>query len=211
MNDTRTPRSLRWRLLLIGAFVLATALLGLVPGLLPQLSQAHQRVLQGMALGAGGTLAVFLLLLAIPVVRNAYFQLLEVREQDIFRDKRILWLAGIALVLYLATLALAHWAMPTNASPALVIAIGLLPILAVTLYSASIVLHLRQLDELMRKIELESWALATLVVSQGYLVAWVVMQAGLVHIDASLALLSLGVWLLIVRTGFYVWLMRRYL
>jgi hypothetical protein len=164
-----------------------------------------------MAAGAGTALAVLLLILAIPAARQTYFQLLEAREQGARRDARVGWLIGIALVLYVLTLVLARWAVPQAASPGMVIGLGLLPLLAMALYTTATLLHLRRLDELMRKIEMESWALSALVVSQAYFAAWVLLKAGLIHMDASLALLSLGVWLLLVRTGVYVWLMRRYL
>lgn len=184
--STPAPRSLRWRLPLIGLFVLVTAVLALVPSLLPSLGTSQRDTLQGMAAGAACSLALLLLVLAVPAARRAYFQLVEAREHGGLRDKRVAWLSWTAVALYVATLAMA-------------------------LYSTAMVLHLRQLDELMRKIEMESWALSALVVSQAYFATWVLLKAGLVHVDTGNALLWLGVWLLIVRTGFYVWLMRRYL
>lgn len=209
--STPTPRSLRWRLPLIVALIIVAAALALVPGLLPELGAERRSNLLGMAAGAGSVLGVLLLILAIPGARRTYFQLLEMREQGARRDKRVGWLMGIALVLYVLTLVLARWAVPQAASSATVVGLGLLPLLAMGLFVTATLLHLRQLDELMRKIEVESWALAALVVSQAYFAAWVALRAGLLHIDAGNALLWLGVWLLIVRTGVYVWLVRRYL
>lgn len=205
------PRSLRWRLPLIVGLIAVTALLAWAPGLWPGLTAGHRDSLLGMAVGAAAGLAVLLLVLAVPAARQAYFQLLEAREHGALRDRRVGWLMGSAAVLYVATLLLARWAVPQAASPAVVIGLGLLPLLAMGLYTTATLLRLRQLDELMRKIEMESWALAALVVSQAYFAAWVLLKAGLAHIDTGNALLWLGVWLLLVRTGVYVWLMRRYL
>jgi hypothetical protein len=196
---------------MIVALIVVTALLALVPGAWPDMGGGHRDTLLGMATGAGTALAVLLLILAVPAARRTYFQLLEAREHGASRDRRVGWLMGIAAALYVATLLLARWAVPQAASPAIVIGLGLLPLLAMGLYTTATLLRLRQLDELMRKIELESWALAALVVAQAYFAAWVLLKAGLIHIDAGNALLWLGVWLLIVRTSFYVWLMRRYL
>jgi|GEM_PF-849633 len=209
--STPAPRSLRWRLPLIVALIAVAAALAWMPGLWPALSAGRHDAFLGMAAGAGTALAVLLLILAIPAARQTYFRLLEAREQGARRDARIGWLMGIALVLYVLTLILARWAVPHTASPGIVIGLGLLPLLAMGLYTTATLLHLRRLDELMRKIEMESWALSALVVSQAYFAAWVLLKAGLVHIDAGNALLWLGVWLLLVRTGVYVWLMRRYL
>ncbi len=211
MDKSTAPRSLRWRLPLIGAFVLATAVLALVPSLLPNLGTSQRDTLQGMAAGAACSLALLLLILAIPAARRTYFQLVEAREHHLLRDKRVLWLSWLAVALYVATLVLARWAVPHAARPTTIVGLGLLPLLAMALYSTAVMLRLRQLDELMRKIEMESWALSALVVSQAYFAAWVLLRAGLVQIDAGNALLWLGVWLLLVRTGVYVWLMRRYL
>ncbi|MET1023518.1 MAG: hypothetical protein ABWX87_04340 [Pseudoxanthomonas sp.] len=206
------PHSLRWRLPLIVALIAIAAALAWMPTLLPALSEGRQDTFRGMVAGAGTALAVLLLILAIPAARQTYFQLLEAREQGAQRDARVGWLMGIAVVLYVLTLILARWAVPqATASPGIVIGLGLLPLLAMILYSTATLLHLRQLDELMRKIEMESWALSALVVSQAYFAAWVLLKAGLVHIDTGNALLWLGLWLLLVRTGVYVWLMRRYL
>lgn len=210
-DKTQPPRSLRWRLPLIALFVAVTALLALVPGLLPQLSASQHETLRGMAAGMASVFAVVLLVLAVPAARRTYFQLLETRESGCARDRRVAWLSWAAVALYVATLVLARWAVPHAATPATVIGLGVLPLLAMGLYTAAMVLHLRQLDELMRKIEMESWAWAALVVAQAYFAAWVLLKAGVVHVDASNALLWLGVWLLIVRTGFYVRLMRKYL
>lgn len=193
------------------ALIAVTALLALVPGPWPGLSASHRDSLLGMTAGAGAVLLALLLVLAVPAARRTYFQMLEAREYGAKRDKRIAWLAGIALALFAATLLLARWAVPQAASPAIVIGLGLLPLLAMGLYTTATLLRLRQLDELMRKIEMESWALAALVVTQAYFAAWVLLKAGLLHIDTGNALLWLGVWLLLVRTGVYVWLMRRYL
>lgn len=211
MTDTSPPRSLRWRLPLIGIFVLVTVVLALVPDLLPGLGAGQRDTLRGMAAGASSVLAILLLVLAIPVARRVYFQLVEAREHGARRDKRVLWLSWTAMALYVATLILARWVVPQTTAPITVIGLGLLPMLAMVLYSTAMLLHLRQLDELMRKIELESWALSALVVSQAYFAAWVLLKAGLIQVDAGNALLWLGVWLLLVRTGFYVWLMRKYL
>lgn len=208
---TPAPRSLRWRLPLMVGLIVVTALLAWVPGLWPGLTAGHRDSLLGMAVGAAAGLAVLLLVLAVPAARQTYFQLLEVREHGALRDRRVGWLMGGAAVLYVATLLLARWAVPQAASPAVVIGLGLLPLLAMGLYTTATLLRLRQLDELMRKIEMESWALAALVVTQAYFAAWVLLKAGLLYIDTGNALLWLGVWLLLVRTGVYVWLMRRYL
>jgi len=208
VNDIRPPRSLRWRLPLIAACVVLSAVFAFAPGLLPA---SQHETMRGMAAGMASVFAVVLLVLAVPAARRTYFQLLETRESGCARDRRVAWLSWAAVALYVATLVLARWAVPHAATPATVIGLGVLPLLAMGLYTAAMVLHLRQLDELMRKIEMESWAWAALVVAQAYFAAWVLLKAGVVHVDASNALLWLGVWLLIVRTGFYVRLMRKYL
>jgi hypothetical protein len=106
---------------------------------------------------------------------------------------------------------LARWGVPQTASPVQVLVLGALPLLAMGLFVAATLLRLRQLDELMRKLEVESWALAALLVSQGYFVAWVLMRLGLIRIDAGNALLWLGVWLMLVQVVVYTWQLRKYL
>ena len=115
------------------------------------------------------------------------------------------WQCIVLLVL------LARWGVPQTASPVQVLVLGALPLLAMGLFVAATLLRLRQLDELMRKLEVESWALAALLVSQGYFVAWVLMRLGLIRIDAGNALLWLGVWLMLVQVVVYTWQLRKYL
>ncbi|TMN15897.1 hypothetical protein [Pseudoxanthomonas sp. X-1] len=213
MNDQTTPapRSLRWRLPLIAALAAAVAVLALVPGLLPTLSADGRQTLLGMAAGMGTALAVLLLVLLIPGARRTYFLLLEAREQGACADRRVRWFNGIALALYVLLVLLARWGVPQTASPVQVLVLGALPLLAMGLFVAATLLRLRQLDELMRKLEVESWALAALLVSQGYFVAWVLMRLGLIRIDAGNALLWLGVWLMLVQVVVYTWQLRKYL
>lgn len=213
MNDQTTPapRSLRWRLPLIAALAAAVAVLALVPGLLPTLSADGRQTLLGMAAGMGTALAVLLLVLLIPGARRTYFLLLEAREQGACADRRVRWFNGIALALYVLLVLLARWGAPQTASPVQVLVLGALPLLAMGLFVAATLLRLRQLDELMRKLEVESWALAALLVSQSYFVAWVLMRLGLIRIDAGNALLWLGVWLMLVQVVVYTWQLRKYL
>ena len=63
----------------------------------------------------------------------------------------------------------------------------------------------------MRKLEVESWALAALLVSQGYFAVWLLLRLGLVRIDAGNALLWVGVWLMVVQLVVYTWQLRKYL
>lgn len=209
--STPAPRSLRWRLPLIGAMVLVVAILALVPSLLPALSADSRETLLGMAAGMGTALAVLLLVLAVPGARRTYFLLLEARELGACADRRVRWFSGIAVALYVLMVVLARWGVPQAASPALVVVLGLLPLLAMGLFVAATLLRLRQLDELMRKLEVESWALAALLVSQGYFAAWVLLKLGLVQIDAGNALLWLGVWLMLTHLAVYTWQVRKYL
>lgn len=213
MNDQTTPppRSLRWRLPLIAALAAAVAVLALVPGLLPTLSAEGRQTLLGMAAGMGTTLAVLLLVLLIPGARRTYFLLLEAREQGACADRRVRWFSGIALALYVLLVLLARWGVPQTASPLQVLVLGALPLLAMGLFVAATVLRLRQLDELMRKLEVESWALAALLVSQGYFAVWLLLRLGLVRIDAGNALLWVGVWLMVVQLVVYTWQLRKYL
>lgn len=213
MNDQTTPppRSLRWRLPLIAALAAAVAVLALVPGLLPTLSPEGRQTLLGMAAGMGTALAVLLLVLLIPGARRTYFLLLEAREQGACADRRVRWFSGIALALYVLLVLLARWGVPQTASPLQVLVLGALPLLAMGLFVAATVLRLRQLDELMRKLEVESWALAALLVSQGYFAVWLLLRLGLVRIDAGNALLWVGVWLMVVQLVVYTWQLRKYL
>ncbi|TAA06910.1 hypothetical protein EA658_19355 [Pseudoxanthomonas winnipegensis] len=213
MNDHTTPppRSLRWRLPLIAALAAAVAVLALVPGLLPTLSAEGRQTLLGMAAGMGTALAVLLLVLLIPGARRTYFLLLEAREQGACADRRVRWFSGIALALYVLLVLLARWGVPQTASPLQVLVLGALPLLAMGLFVAATVLRLRQLDELMRKLEVESWALAALLVSQGYFAVWLLLRLGLVRIDAGNALLWVGVWLMVVQLVVYTWQLRKYL
>lgn len=213
MNDQTTPppRSLRWRLPLIAALAAAVAVLALVPGLLPTLSAEGRQTLLGMAAGMGTALAVLLLVLLIPSARRTYFLLLEAREQGACADRRVRWFSGIALALYVLLVLLARWGVPQTASPLQVLVLGALPLLAMGLFVAATVLRLRQLDELMRKLEVESWALAALLVSQGYFAVWLLLRLGLVRIDAGNALLWVGVWLMVVQLVVYTWQLRKYL
>ncbi|WP_340649764.1 hypothetical protein [Pseudoxanthomonas winnipegensis] len=213
MNDQTTPppRSLRWRLPLIAALAAAVAVLALVPGLLPTLSPEGRQTLLGMAAGMGTALAMLLLVLLIPGARRTYFLLLEAREQGACADRRVRWFSGIALALYVLLVLLARWGVPQTASPLQVLVLGALPLLAMGLFVAATVLRLRQLDELMRKLEVESWALAALLVSQGYFAVWLLLRLGLVRIDAGNALLWVGVWLMVVQLVVYTWQLRKYL
>lgn len=210
-HTTPPPRSLRWRLPLIAALAAAVAVLALVPGLLPTLSAEGRQTLLGMAAGMGTALAVLLLVLLIPGARRTYFLLLEAREQGACADRRVRWFSGIALALYVLLVLLARWGVPQTASPLQVLVLGALPLLAMGLFVAATVLRLRQLDELMRKLEVESWALAALLVSQGYFAVWLLLRLGLVRIDAGNALLWVGVWLMVVQLVVYTWQLRKYL
>lgn len=212
MDKPPAPRSLRWRLPLIVVLALGVALLAFVPALWPSIKPDTRQTLQGMAAGMGSALAVLALVLLVPGARRVYFLLLEAREQSACGDRRVRWLGGAAVALYLSTIVLARWAVPqVAAAPALAATLGLLPLLAMGLFVTATLLRLRQLDELMRKIEVESWALAALLVSQGYFAAWVLLRVGLIHIDAGNALLWLGVWLMVVQLSAYAWLVRKYL
>jgi hypothetical protein len=94
-----------------------------------------------------------------------------------------------AMVAYMVTLLLSVWLLKQVDAPALRAPIALLPIPAVALLMRAMLRHIRDTDELQRRIEVESLSIATALVSLGYLGAGFLQAAKVIDIPSSVAMI----------------------
>jgi len=124
--------------------------------------------------------------------------------------RRYLRDAAPGLLIYLALLLAAPW-LAAHPQPAwLLFVLSLLPLFALGWTLRAAWRYLAEADELQRKIELESWAIAALVVAELYFGAWVMQRFGLIHLDAEAAMAWVFACIMAVRLGASVWLRRKY-
>jgi hypothetical protein len=86
-------------------------------------------------------------------------------------------------------LLLSVWLLKQVDAPALRAPIALLPVPAVALLMRAMLRHIRDTDELQRRIEVESLSIATALVSLGYLGAGFLQSAKVIDIPSSVAMI----------------------
>jgi hypothetical protein len=95
-------------------------------------------------------------------------------------------------------------------APWLRLLVALLPALLVLWVMRAFVRFVRDSDELQRRIELESGAVAALLISAGYMAAGFVQMAGLIEVPAKLAMLWVFPSLCFTYGAAKVFIARRY-
>lgn len=184
-----------------------TVLLGLaahVPAL--GLPARYHDFLSGLTLGMGGAL---LLCAAIHWWRPQWLPDEDDRHQQALA-RRYLREAAPGLLIYAVVLCAAPWLADHRPSAWLLAVLCLAPLLALGLLLRAAWRYLQDADELQRKIELESLAIAALVVSQLYFAAWVLQRFGLVRLATEPALAWVFACIVLVRVLASMWLRRRY-
>lgn len=160
----------------------------------------------GLAWGMG---AALLLVCALHTLRPQWLPDESDRLQQQL-SRRYLREATPGLLVYLALLILSPWLSTHPHGPWLVALVCVLPLAAIALLLRAALRYLRDADELQRKIELESLAIAALVVPQLYFSAWVLQRFGLIHVEAEPAMSWVFAGILLVRLLASLWLRRRY-
>jgi len=94
-----------------------------------------------------------------------------------------------AMAAYVVTLFASVWLLKRVDEPGLRALVALLPVPAIGMAMRAIVRHIRDADELQRRIELEAVSIATAFVSLGYLAAGFLQSADVVDIPASAAMM----------------------
>ena len=89
--------------------------------------------------------------------------------------------------------------------------VALFPALLVCWVMRAFVVYVRDSDEMQRRIELESGAIAALLVSAGYLAAGFLQSAKLIHVDAGAALIMVFPAMCLVYGFTKLYVSRRYL
>lgn len=160
----------------------------------------------GLTVGMG---AALLLCAAVHWWRPQWLPDEDDRHQQALA-RRYLREAAPGLLVYLLLLCAAPWLARQPQPGWLLLPLCLLPLLALGVLLRAAWRYLQEADELQRKIELESLAIAALVVSQLYFVAWMLQRFGLVHLDAEPALAWVFACIVLVRAVAGMWLRRRY-
>ena len=94
-----------------------------------------------------------------------------------------------AMAAYVVTLFASVWLLKRVDEPGLRALIALLPVPAVSMAMRAIVRHIRDTDELQRRIELEAVSIATAFVSLAYLAAGFLQSAKVIDIPADAAMI----------------------
>ena len=118
--------------------------------------------------------------------------------------------AAPGLLIYLALLLAAPWLAAHPQPSWLLFLLCLLPLFALGCMLRAALRYLAEADELQRKIELESCAIAALVVAQLYFGAWIMQRFGLIHLDADAAMAWVFACIMLVRLAASIWLRRKY-
>jgi len=189
-----------------GLAVLTTllALAAYVPAL--GLPARYHDLTAGLAWGMGVAL---LLACALHTLRPQWLPDESGRLQQQL-SRRYLREAAPGLLVYLALLILSPWLAARPHGAWLVALFCVLPLAATVLLVRAALRYLRDADELQRKIELESLAIAALVVSQLYFSAWVLQRFGLIQVEAEPAMSWVFAAIVLVRAVAGTWLRRRY-
>lgn len=192
------------RLRALTVFTVLSALAAYVPAL--GWPTRYHDFIAGLAWGMGGALV---LVAALHWWRPQWLPDEEDRRQRQL-GRRYLRDASPGLLIYLVLLLAAPW-MAAHPQPTwLLFLLCLLPLFALAWTLRAAMRYLRDADELQRKIELESWAIAALVVAELYFGAWVMQRFGLIHLDAEAAMAWVFACIMGVRLGASVWLRRKY-
>jgi hypothetical protein len=93
------------------------------------------------------------------------------------------------MALYVLTICLSVWLLKQVEHPLLRIVIALAPVPPVALAVRAMMRHIRDADELQRRIEVEALAIGTAWVSVGYLAAGLLQQARMIDIPSSAAMI----------------------
>jgi peptidoglycan/LPS O-acetylase OafA/YrhL len=94
-----------------------------------------------------------------------------------------------AMTGYVVTLMASVWLLKQVQDPALRAAIALAPVPFVALVLRAVVRHIRDTDELQRRIEVEAVSIATALVSLGYFAAGLLQSAKVVDVPSSAAMI----------------------
>jgi hypothetical protein len=111
---------------------------------------------------------------------------------------------------YIAVMLLWKQLLGLVQAPWLRLLVALLPALLVLWVMRAFVRFVRDSDELQRRIELESGAVAALLISAGYMAAGFVQMAGLIEVPAKLAMLWVFPSLCFTYGAAKVFIARRY-
>jgi hypothetical protein len=163
-------------LLSTGACLLALALLvqAFAAALVPDF-------VRGMLFGLGGALCVASLVRArMPDPADCSTPALRRRYMREFIP---------AMTGYVVTLMASVWLLKQVQDPALRAAIALAPVPFVALVLRAVVRHIRDTDELQRRIEVEAVSIATALVSLGYFAAGLLQSAKVVDVPSSAAMI----------------------
>jgi hypothetical protein len=115
-----------------------------------------------------------------------------------------------AMAGYIAVMLLWKQLLGLVQAPWLRLLVALLPALLVLWVMRAFVRFVRDSDELQRRIELESGAVAALLISAGYMAAGFVQMAGLIEVPAKLAMLWVFPSLCFTYGAAKVFIARRY-
>lgn len=94
-----------------------------------------------------------------------------------------------AMASYVVLLLLSVWLLKRVDAPALRALVALLPVPAVALVMRAMLRHIRDTDELQRRIEVESLGIATALVSLGYLAAGFLQAAKVIDVPSAVAMI----------------------
>lgn len=188
----------------LAAITVLLALAAYVPAL--GLPDRYHAFIAGMSWGMGVAL---LLASVVHWWRPQWLPDEDDRHQQAL-GRRYLREAAPGLLIYLLLLCVAPWLARQPQPGWLLLPLCLLPLLALGVLLRAAWRYLQEADELQRKIELESLAIAALVVSQLYFTAWVLQRFGLIHIAAEPALAWVFACIVLVRAVAGMWLRRRY-
>ena len=94
-----------------------------------------------------------------------------------------------AMVAYVLAVLLSAWLLKRVDAPALRALVALMPVPAIALALRAIVRHIRDSDELQRRIELEAVSIATAFVSLSYLAGGFLQAARVIDIPSSAAMI----------------------
>ena len=196
------------RILALVATIVITAGLAFIPNQIVPAGQ-HDFV-AGLAVGMSFALALVLLIYMVRPLRERLTSDACDDPQLRALNRRYLREAAPAFGLYLIAVILMRWSADHGQPLWQLALLMLLPLLAIVVIVRAWLHYLRDADELQRRIELESLALAALGVSQLYFAGWFLLQAGLLHLDAADALLWTFVLLVFARVAVRTWLQWKY-
>lgn len=115
-----------------------------------------------------------------------------------------------AMGVYVLAVLLSVWLLKRVDAPALRALVALMPVPPIALALRAIVRHIRDSDELQRRIELEAVSIATAFVSLSYLAAGFLQSTRVIDIPASAAMIWMFPLVCLTYGGAKLAVMRRY-